>query len=67
MLNDANSHAVVFHDAIRTVTSYNEPDDAYAATVAKDHARDQAAADLGREIAERVTLYFRGRVAGAGM
>ncbi|HUZ75892.1 MAG TPA: hypothetical protein VMU87_23130 [Stellaceae bacterium] len=67
ILNDAATHAVVFRDAIRTVTAYNQPDDAYAATVAQDHARDLAVTDLGREIAERITLYFRGQVAGAGM
>ncbi len=58
-LNDANTHAVVFRNSIRSTTSFNEPDDAYAATVAEDHAREEAASDLGREIAERVTLYFR--------
>ena len=52
--------------SIRSTTSFNEPDDAYAATVAEDHAREEAASDLGREIAERVTLYFRTQRAGNG-
>jgi LPS-assembly lipoprotein len=66
-LNDAATHAAVFHDTIRTVTAFNQPDDAYAATVAADHARDEAVTDLGSEIAERVTLYLRSKVAGAGI
>lgn len=65
-LNDAGSNAVLFRDTLRTVTSYNRPDDAYAATVAEDNARELAAADLGREIAERIAVYLHGQRVGAG-
>jgi LPS-assembly lipoprotein len=60
-LNDAGSNAVLYEDKLRTITSYNRPDDAYAATVAEDNARELAAVDLGREIAQRVAVFMRGQ------
>jgi LPS-assembly lipoprotein len=65
-LNDAGTNTIVFQDALRTITSFNRPDDAYAATVAEDYARELAAADLGREIAQRVAVYLRRQRSGAG-
>lgn len=65
-LSDANTHATVYRTGLRSITSFNEPNDAYAATVAEDHARDLAAVSLGREIAERVTLYLHSQQAQAG-
>jgi LPS-assembly lipoprotein len=65
-LSESGANAVVFQDSLRTVTSYNRPDDAYASTVTEDHAREQAAEDLGREIAQRVAVYLRRQRAGAG-
>jgi len=65
-LNEAGSNKVLFQDTLRTVTSFNRPDDAYAATVAEDNARELAAADLGREIAERVAVYLQRQRGGAG-
>lgn len=65
-LNDAATNEVVFRDELRTFTAFNRPDDAYAATVAEDKARTEAAADLGREIAERISVYMHRQTAGAG-
>jgi LPS-assembly lipoprotein len=65
-LNAAGSNNVLYRDELRTITSFNRPDDAYAATVAEDNAREQAVADLGREIAQRIAVYLRGRSGGAG-
>jgi hypothetical protein len=65
-LNEAGTNAVVYQEALRTITSFNRPDDAYAATVAEDSARELAAADLGREIAQRVAVYLRRQRSGAG-
>lgn len=64
VLTDNTSQKVVFHDQIRRITSFNRPDDAYAATVAETNAREEAASDLGREIAERLALYVRQQQAG---
>ena len=66
-LNDTATNKIVFHDALRTITAFNRPDDAYAATVAEDNARSEAASDLGREIAERVSLYLRSQSSRAGI
>lgn len=65
-LNEAGTNTIVFQDVLRTVTSFNRPDDAYAATVAEDYARELAAADLGREIAQRVAVYLHRQRSGAG-
>ena len=65
-LNVAGSNAIVYQDKVRTITSFNRPDDAYAATVAADNASELAAADLGREIAQRVAVYLRGKRGRAG-
>ena len=43
---------MLFQDSIRTMTAFNLPDDAYAATVAEQSAREEAADALGREIAD---------------
>ena len=64
-LHEADGDKIVYSDAVRTVTSFNLPDDAYAATVAEDTARTEAADELGREIAERLTVFVR-RHGGAG-
>jgi LPS-assembly lipoprotein len=64
ILTDATTNQVVYRDEIRRITSFNEPDDAYAATVAEDNAREEAASDLGREIAERLALYVRQQQTG---
>jgi hypothetical protein len=58
-LSDQAGKTVVFHDLIRTVTSFNLPDDAYAAVVAEQNARREAVTSLGREIAERLAIYLR--------
>jgi LPS-assembly lipoprotein len=58
-LHESAGDKLVYSDAIRTVTSFNLPDDAYAATVAEDTARTEAADELGREIAERVAVFMR--------
>jgi LPS-assembly lipoprotein len=64
-LNPAGGGDVLFQDSIRTVTAFNLPDDAYAATVAEENAREEAANELGREIAERVAVFMR-RQSGEG-
>jgi LPS-assembly lipoprotein len=58
-LHEAEGDKIVYSDAVRTVTSFNLPDDAYAATVAEDTARTEAADELGREIAERIAVFMR--------
>jgi LPS-assembly lipoprotein len=65
-LNSARSEKIAFQDTINTVTSFNLPDDAYAATVAEEHAREEAAKDLGREIAQRLAVFVRSRENGGG-
>jgi LPS-assembly lipoprotein len=64
-LNATGGGGVVYQDSIRTITAFNLPDDAYAATVAEQNAREAAADELGREIAERLTVFVR-RHGGAG-
>jgi len=59
-LHEAKGDKVVYSDAVRTITSFNLPDDAYAATVAEDTARTEAADELGREIAERIAVFMHG-------
>ncbi|MGH7089033.1 MAG: LPS assembly lipoprotein LptE [Stellaceae bacterium] len=49
----------LYSDSVRSTTAYNISNDAYAATVAEENARDEAAAQLGREIALRVQLFLR--------
>ena len=51
----------VYKDSIHTLTAFNLPDDAYAATVAEENAREEAADQLGREIAERIAVFLRRR------
>lgn len=58
-LNPAGGGAVLYEDSIHTVTAFNLPDDAYAATIAEQNAREEAANELGREIAERVAVFMR--------
>jgi LPS-assembly lipoprotein len=48
-----------FNENIRTITSFNQPDDAYAALVAEQKAQEEAASDMSREIAERLNVYVR--------
>jgi LPS-assembly lipoprotein len=57
-LHEAQGDKIVYSDAVRTVTSFNLPDNAYAATVAEDTARTEAADELGREIAERLAVFM---------
>ncbi len=49
----------VYKDSIRTITAFNLPDDAYAASVAERSAREEAADQLGREIANRLAVFMR--------
>ena len=58
-LNPAGGSTVLYQDSIHTVTAFNLPDDAYAATIAEQNAREEAANELGREIAERVAVFMR--------
>jgi hypothetical protein len=60
-LNAASGGAVLYQDSIRTITAFNLSDDAYAATVAEQNAREEAANQLGREIAERLAVFLRRR------
>jgi LPS-assembly lipoprotein len=46
------------------VTSFNFTNDAYAATVAEESARRQAAEDVSRDIAVQVALWLRGQHPG---
>jgi LPS-assembly lipoprotein len=64
-LNPAGGHDVAFQDSIHSITAFNLPDDAYAATVAEQNAREEAANELGREIAERVAVFLH-RQDGSG-
>ena len=66
ILNEAGNNTVAFKDTIRVLTAFNLSDDAYAATVAEQNAREEAAADLGREIAQRLAVYVRRQRGGAG-
>ncbi|HZT51185.1 MAG TPA: LPS assembly lipoprotein LptE [Stellaceae bacterium] len=65
-LSPPGSDKSVLDDALSTVTSFNRPDDAYAATVAEDSASNVAAADLGRQIAQRIAVYLRHEPREAG-
>jgi len=58
-LNPAGGGDVAFQDSIRSITAFNLPDDAYAATVAEQNAREEAANELGREIAQRIAVFMR--------
>ena len=53
----------MYEDSISTVTAFNLPNDAYAATVAEESAREQAADQLGREIADRIAVFMKRREA----
>jgi LPS-assembly lipoprotein len=64
-LSDKGKHSEIYHENLRTVTSFNLPDDAYAALVAEQKARQEAAQQMGVEIAERLSLYVRQRRTGA--
>jgi LPS-assembly lipoprotein len=64
-LSPAAGGDALFQDSLRTVTAFNVPDDAYAATVAEQSAREETADELGREIAERVAVFLR-RQSGEG-
>ncbi len=55
----AGSTAAIYNDSVNFITSFNIPDDAYAATVTEQNAREQAARDLGEEIALRLALFLR--------
>jgi LPS-assembly lipoprotein len=63
-MTEAGKNAPFYTDHTSAVTSFNLPDNAYAATVAEDHARAQAADDLSQDIATRITLFLRQRKAG---
>jgi LPS-assembly lipoprotein len=63
-LATTGSETPVFRDSLRSITAFNVPDDAYAATVAEQHAREQAADALGREIAARVGIFLHRQEAG---
>jgi LPS-assembly lipoprotein len=63
-LHPRGSTRVMFTDSVRSTTAFNLSNDAYAATVAEDNARREAAVDLGREIALRVQLYFERQARG---
>ena len=63
-LSDTAKRTEVYHENLRTVTSFNLPDDAYAALVAEQKARQEAAEQMGVEIAERLSLYVRQKRAG---
>ena len=66
-LDEAGSDTTVLQESIRRLAAFNLPDDAFAATVAEQNAREEAANDLGREIAERIAVYLRqARPAGNG-
>ncbi len=58
-LNPAGSEHVVLEETVQRIASYDYPLDAYAATVAEENARDIAAADLAREIAEKLAVYLQ--------
>lgn len=62
-LSGAGGGGVVYEDSINTVTAFNLPNDAYAATVAEESAREQAADQLGREIADRIAVFMKRREA----
>jgi len=64
-LSDSGRRKEVYHENLRSVTSFNLPDDAYAALVAEQKARQEAAQQMGVEIAERLSLYVRQQRAGA--
>jgi LPS-assembly lipoprotein len=65
-LTPSGGEAVLFRDTLQTLTAFDLPDDAYAATVAEQSARAAAAADLGREIAVRVAVFMQSQRAGNG-
>ncbi|HXQ53547.1 MAG TPA: LPS assembly lipoprotein LptE [Stellaceae bacterium] len=65
-LTPTGGEKVLFEDSLHTVTAFNLPDDAYAATVAEQSAREAAASDLGREIGVRLAVYMRGQRARGG-
>jgi LPS-assembly lipoprotein len=58
-LSAVGGGASVYKDSIRSLTAFNLPDDAYAASVAEQNAREEAADQLGREIADRLAVFLR--------
>ncbi|HUK60619.1 MAG TPA: LPS assembly lipoprotein LptE [Stellaceae bacterium] len=58
-LSREGSQAVVYEQTVQRVASFDFPFDAYAANVAQDNARDIAANDLAREIAEKLQIYLQ--------
>jgi len=58
-LNRAGSEKIVMQQTVKRIASFDYPFDAYAATVAEENARDLAAADLAREIAEKLAIYLQ--------
>jgi LPS-assembly lipoprotein len=63
-LTPAGGGKAVYEDQVRTITAFNLSNDAYAASVAEDNARREAATDLGREIALRVQLFVQRQARG---
>ena len=57
-LSRPGSDDVAYADSVRTVTAFNLPFDAYAATIAEQNAREEAANEIGLEIAERLTVFL---------
>ncbi len=58
-LSPEGSQTVVFEQTVQRIASFDYPFDAYAATVAQNNARDIAANDLAREIAEKLAIYLQ--------
>jgi LPS-assembly lipoprotein len=58
-LTPAGSTNIVFEQTVQRIASFDYPFDAYAATVAQNNARDIAANDLAREIAEKLEIYLQ--------
>jgi LPS-assembly lipoprotein len=58
-LNRFGNPAIVLHQIVQRIASFDFPLDAYAASVAQDKARDDATEDLAREIAERLAIYLQ--------
>ena len=65
-LNREGSEDILMSGTVQRIASFVYPFDAYAATVAQDNARDIAANDLAREIAEKLAIYMRQHPAPEG-
>jgi LPS-assembly lipoprotein len=58
-LSPEGTQTVVFEQTVQRIASFDYPFDAYAASVAQDNARDIAANDLAREIAQKLHIYLQ--------